>query len=198
MRSDGISLWIADTQGGKHLNDGGLSNAAGDRLVKFGFTFGSLLLFGAKAFQADHLAGEFGKAIDDGRKFFGVLLQRFRKGVRIEAVEQIKELDGGEVKRGLLEFGGVRAAGDLDGVGRLEFHLFEPLAMLEPVFIAALFPIAEILGIDSRVAGLGEIIDDVRVIHAVIKEFIHAVADIFGKTGDFACAPVVHRGKRDA
>ena len=124
------------------------------------------------------------KGYEPGR----VLFHHSLEGGLAVIANDFEELNGCELIAGFMDFAGVQIARFLKDVHSsfgLGFDLFDQCLDFEIILVAALFPIGEVLGIES-LAGFAQLVDDDRVREAVIEHVIDHVASFFGQARDFA------------
>src|SRR5262249_49314065 len=80
--------------------------------------------------------------------------------------------------------------GELGSAG----DMLQPLTVLEPILMAALFPLAKVAGFEA-VALFAETLDDFWIGKAVEHHEIDLVANLLGQLGDFAVATVRAEGE---
>jgi hypothetical protein len=132
-------------------------------------------------------AGGVNEAEDIGRPGLEHLLEGFVP-VLLEGGEDLK---GGNEAAGGLDFGGI-GAGFLEqfgGVFDLETVVFELFLVFEPVLIAAMLPVGEVLKVEAF-TGFAQFVNDDVVGEAVVQHAVDQVAGGLGKAGDFAAASV--------
>ncbi len=115
------------------------------------------------------------------------VLEHFFQGLSPVLDQGVKELDGGQHLAGGLDLGeiGARFLEQLGGVFGLEAAFFECFLVLEPVLVAAVLPVGEVLDIEAF-AGFAQFVDDDVIGQAVVEHAVDEVAGGFGQAGDFA------------
>ena len=88
------------------------------------------------------------EGVDEAGEFVGGVrgVGRIENGV--EAHELIEHLSGGEAEAGFVEAAGLGGGEDIGGEAGLGGQSVEPFLLEEPILIAALFPFADVVGLN--------------------------------------------------
>ena len=93
-----------------------------------------------------------------------------------------------EIGKGVSQDGGVLSGGESGGLFAEGARFLFAVPFAQPILVAAVFAFEEVGFIEVRVAFGGEPFDDGAVGSPIVETRVKFVANVPGKTGDFAAA----------
>jgi len=128
-----------------------------------------------------------GKGVEEPGVFVGVSFEGVSECDGIEIDQELDEIGCGKLEGSLVELVAILVADEIEGELLPEAGPLDPLLVSEPVLVAATSPVPEI-GFGDTMGIWAEFLKDVGVGKAIEEHVVDAVADCFGKPGDFALA----------
>ena len=126
----------------------------------FGFHSGALAVEAA--------AREFGEDVEEAGVVFGVGGEGVFERSRVEVAEDVKDLGDGDLEGGFVDFAELVQGDEVESKVLAGFHVKKAVLLLEPILVAAGFPISDIILVDV-LPFFAKFADNVGIRDAVIE-----------------------------
>ncbi len=111
-----------------------------------------------------------------------------------EIAEGFEDVEGAKLEGGVVDLGGVEVGREVGGRFLAGAGLVEPSLFEEPVLVAALLPLGEVIGFEAD-AVRAKALDDLGVGEPIEEPLVDLVADGFGQAGNLAVAAIGEGGE---